>query len=140
VEASDRAVSALKARSGAETLVLVGFSGGGTIAALLAARRSDVARIVTVAGNLDIAASAAHHRVPALAASLNPADDWARLQSIPQLHFVGEKDRVAPPKLAEAYADRFPGARRPAIRVVPEFTHSCCWAAEWPRLAREAFP
>lgn len=36
-----------------KTLTLIGYSGGGTIAALLSDRRNDVRRLITIAGNLD---------------------------------------------------------------------------------------
>lgn len=53
IDAMDNAVSQLMQRHGASALVLVGYSGGGSVAALLAMRRTDVIRLVTVAGNLD---------------------------------------------------------------------------------------
>jgi pimeloyl-ACP methyl ester carboxylesterase len=53
IEASSQAVSVLMQRVGADKLVLVGYSGGGAVAALVAARRIDVVELVTVAGNLD---------------------------------------------------------------------------------------
>ena len=53
IEASDQAIGVLKQRVGASRLVLVGYSGGGAVAALVAARRDDVVQLITVAGNLD---------------------------------------------------------------------------------------
>ena len=47
------AVDQAMRESGAKRLRLVGFSGGGPTAALIAARRADVFELVTVAGNLD---------------------------------------------------------------------------------------
>jgi hypothetical protein len=52
IAAMDDAVSQLKARYGASQLTLVGYSGGAAVAALLAERRDDVDRLVSVAGNL----------------------------------------------------------------------------------------
>ncbi|MDC8757874.1 alpha/beta fold hydrolase [Janthinobacterium fluminis] len=139
VAASSQAIDALKRRYGATQLVLVGYSGGGAVAALVAARRSDVARLVTVAGNLDHAAWTALHGVPPLAGSLNAADDWAALQHIPQWHFIGASDGNVGAGIAAAYAARFPAARRPHLQVVPGFDHSCCWAEQWPALSAPAF-
>jgi len=140
VESSDQAISALKQRYGAQKLILVGYSGGGTIAALVAARRKDVVRLVTVAGNLDILAWTTQHHLLPLTGSLNPADEWAQLQNISQLHFVGGKDSVVSAEIAHAYIERFPSDSRPQMRIVPEVDHSCCWVEQWPQLAREAFP
>ncbi|GAB2181920.1 hypothetical protein DLREEDagrD3_21430 [Denitratisoma sp. agr-D3] len=49
---------------GARRLTLVGYSGGA--AALLAARCSDVVRLVTIAGNLDHRAWTRYHHITTL--------------------------------------------------------------------------
>ncbi|MGO4330240.1 alpha/beta fold hydrolase [Cupriavidus sp. 2TAF22] len=139
VEATGQAIDALKQRFGARRIVLVGYSGGGAVAALVAARRQDVARLVTVAGNLEPLAWTTLHGVPALEGSLNPADDWRRLQDIPQLHFVGAQDTNVTREVAAAYAARFPAARRPPVHLVEGATHACCWAQKWPALWPLAF-
>lgn len=140
VEASTQAIDVLKRRTGAEKLILVGYSGGGAIAALVTARRRDVVRLITVAGNLDIAAWTALQRVEPLTGSLNPADSWQKLQEIPQLHFVGGKDRVVPPSIAAAYRSRFPVTQQPEVRVEAEFDHACCWAERWAERMRTLLP
>ena len=48
-------VDALKRDAGAAKVILVGYSGGGAIAVLLAARRLDVAGVITVSADLDLA-------------------------------------------------------------------------------------
>ncbi len=132
IDASDRALDQLKARYGAERLELVGYSGGGAVAALLAARRRDVARLVTVAGNLDTRAWTSALGVSPLSGSLNPADAWRALSTVPQRHYVGAKDRVMPPDIAASYAAHFPADRKPEIVAVPGYDHRCCWVETWP--------
>ncbi len=136
VEAADRAVDVLAARFGARRITLVGYSGGGTVAALLAARRRDVARLITVAGNLDPRAWTRMHRLQPLAGSLDPADVRAELAGVPQWHLVGGRDLVMPPRLAQDFAAGFAPAQRPAVVVVADYDHACCWARDWPRLWR----
>lgn len=131
VEASNEAISALKRRAGAGRLVLVGYSGGGAIAALVAARRNDVVRLVTVAGNLDHRAWTSMHHVPPLENSLNPADEWRSLIAVPQRHYVGERDEVVSRSVADSYVSRFPLDGRPAVIAVPGFDHTCCWVEQW---------
>ncbi|TCS37988.1 hypothetical protein EDC30_103280 [Paucimonas lemoignei] len=140
IAASNQAIDALKAHYGVARLALVGYSGGGAVAALVAARRKDVVRLVTVAGNLDHQAWTRLHGVPPLDGSLNPADAWDALQDVPQLHFVGARDANITAQVAASYAARFPQARRPAIRSVDGFSHTCCWVEQWPVLALQAFP
>ncbi|GAB1233908.1 alpha/beta hydrolase [Ferrigenium sp. UT5] len=131
IESSSQAVSFLKQRVGANKLVLVGYSGGGAVAALVAARRNDVIELVTVAGNLDHREWTRNHQVPALQGSLNPADEWQSLAEISQRHFVGEHDEVVSRSVADAYSARFPAAQKPSVITVPKFDHVCCWVAQW---------
>ena len=62
--------------------------------------------------------------------SLNPADEWQSLVSIPQTHWVGGKDTVVRKEVALAFAKHFPAAKKPKIIVVPAFDHVCCWASD----------
>lgn len=128
-----------KRRVGARQLILVGYSGGGDVAALVAARRSDLAALVTVAAPLDHPAWTRLHEVSPLTGSLNPMDDAPRLAALPQLHIVGARDTVVPAEIVENFLRREgPTAHSPLI-VVPETDHYCCWADHWPALRRQ-FP
>ena len=137
IDAVDAAVESMKSRFQAQRLILVGYSGGGTVAALVAARRTDVDQLVTVAANLDHARWTALHHVTPLAGSLNAADFADRLRTIPQWHFVGGRDRVVEPAVARSYAGRFAADEQPVIIVEPVYDHRCCWVENWPRLWRE---
>lgn len=138
IEASSAAVDVLKARAGAQRLVLVGYSGGGAVAALLAARRTDIASLVTVAGNLDHRAwTSFHHVDPLTAESLNASDVADQLATLPQTHFVGERDEVIPPELAQRLPVGLRGKNGRNIRVISGFDHHCCWADMWPALWHE---
>lgn len=134
IAASNAAVDVLKARFGARHLNLVGYSGGGAVAALIAADRRDVIRLVTVAGNLDHAAWTAHHRMIPLNHSLNPVDRVADLAGIRQWHLVGSNDRIVPPAIAQGFAARFPAHARPVVKMISGADHHCCWAGQWPAL------
>ena len=134
VAAVDEAIEQAKAESGATRLALIGVSGGGVVAALLAARRDDVERITTLAANLDHAAWTRHHDVSPLTGSLNPADLTERLQRVPQTHFVGADDEIVPPLVVESYLARMSDRARTRMIVVPDFDHDCCWVDAWPAL------
>lgn len=134
VHSLDLAADQLKARAAAQRLVLVGYSGGGALALLLAARREDVARVITVAGNLDHAAWTDHHRVTSLHDSLNPATLRPSLASVEQIHLVGEQDRMIPPTLVKAFVAGYPSSNRAEVKVLQGYGHHCCWVQNWPQL------
>lgn len=118
----------------AQRLILVGYSGGGTLAALLAGRRQDVGMLVTLAGNLDPHAWARHHALTPLADSLSPMTHLSSLSGIRQVHVVGGRDHNVPPQFAFDYAARFDAGHRPEVRVIEDADHACCWAQKWPQL------
>lgn len=92
--------------TGNRPVILIGFSGGAQIAELLAATTNlNIKKIITIAGNLDHAAWTAHHRLPPLSDSLNAADYKSRLANIPQIHYIGIKDKIIPPELSHSFAD-----------------------------------
>lgn len=121
------ALDQVKQRMAAKTLTLVGYSGGGAVAVLLAARRSDIDQLITVAGNLDTVAWTRHHALSPLTGSLNPADEAERLMGIRQIHWVGVADETIPPLIAESYAARFMHLPYPEINILQGYSHQCCW-------------
>jgi len=134
VSVSNEAITFLKNRFNAKKLILVGYSGGGAIATLVAARRDDVSLLVTIAGNLDHKAWTKQQDISALNASLNPADAWRTLITTPQIHFVGSKDNIMPAAVGYAFQQRFPKKNQPTIQVIDGFDHYCCWVENWSTL------
>lgn len=136
----DAAIDQLRQQTGARAIELVGYSGGGPVAALVATRRHDVASLRTVAANLDIALWTARHRVSPLRGSLNPADFAPRLAGLPQVHFVGEADDVVEPDVVFAFARRVGDSG--CVQVVPEpgMRHGAAWAERWPELLHQYPP
>lgn len=133
VDAMDRAVSRLKQRAGAQRVRLVGHSGGGVIAVLLAMRRDDVAGLITVAAPLSLSAWTAAHGLSALERALDPLDQ-AAAPPAGSVHFAGGRDEVVPPAIIEGFVRRRGGR----LEVLAEFDHDCCWARDWPILLRRA--
>lgn len=134
------ALDQLKTQFGARHLQLVGYSGGGAVALLLAARRNDVIQVTTIAGNVDHAAWTRHHKVQALSGSLNPADHVPQLRHIPQVHLTGTQDQVIPPSLAHGFTRSFPPSADVRVVEIEGFGHQCCWAGQWPALWQQARP
>lgn len=137
VDAADAAVDALKLRAGASEVRLVGWSGGGTLAVLVAARRDDVAGLVTLAAPLDLAAWTRRQGLSPLAASLDPAR-LAPMPDVPQVHLFGRIDPTVPPETSAPAARRLAGPAG-VVEVWPE-RHGCCWAKRARRIADLASP
>lgn len=123
-------------RAGGHGVRLVGYSGGGAVAALIAARRGDVIDLRTVAGNLDHVALNRHHNVSPLKGSLNAADVASKLAGLPQLHLVGSRDKVVVPEVVESYAARAGDRRCIRILRAEGATHEDGWTEIWPATLR----
>lgn len=111
-------------------IVLIGFSGGGTLAVLMAPELPGVQTVVTVAANLDVDAWSLYHRYLPLSESLNPAT-LSLNTHLKQIHIVGLNDTIVPAGLIKAYADKQVNA---TYISYPHFDHHCCWVKEWPAI------
>ncbi len=134
VAAEESAVRQLMRRYNAPSVELLGYSGGGAVAALLAARMNEVRRFVTVAGVLDHEAWTALHGDTPLSGSLNPANYKSRLEKIPQLHFVGARDKTVPSELTENFIKSYSDQSNVQTIIVPNATHDQGWVKNWRRL------
>jgi pimeloyl-ACP methyl ester carboxylesterase len=134
VLAMDEAVNRLKARAGARRVRLVGHSGGGVIAALLAMRRNDVDSLVTIAAPLSLADWTAAHGLSPLEQALDPLLEPAVALSVRAVHFAGGGDTVVPPAVVEGFVRRHGGR----LETIADFDHDCCWVRDWPVLLRRA--
>lgn len=107
IESYTQALDTLKKHYDINTFTLIGYSGGGAVAALSAAMRNDVTLLITVAGNLDTDKWVQIHDIATLSGSLNPADFTSRLEHISQIHLIGKQDTVIPKEVFISYRNRF---------------------------------
>jgi pimeloyl-ACP methyl ester carboxylesterase len=128
-------IDALVRTTGARHLTLIGHSGGGAMAALVAEHRQDVACLSSVASPLDLETWTRAIKVSPLRASINPFDLADRLRSVPQVHFTGARDDVVPPESIARFLRAVPQAREVRIE---KFDHDCCWVDEWVKLRARA--
>jgi len=133
VEAMDAVLSQVKAQYPQAEFELVGYSGGGNIAALLAARRQDVRALRTVAGNLDVAFVNALHHVTPMPDAQSAINVAPALKNLPQIHYSGADDSTVPPAVAERFRQAT-GPRCTQVAVIPGRDHGGDWAAVWPEL------
>jgi pimeloyl-ACP methyl ester carboxylesterase len=91
-EIIDSMTDAIKQLAGKNPIILIGYSGGAQIAQMINTRPL---KIITIAGVLNHNEWTQFHSDAPLVDSL-PAP---ALANVPQVHFVGEKDKIVPPEL-----------------------------------------
>lgn len=126
VSSMETALRDVMRKGGFQRLAWFGYSGGGTLAVLLAPRFAETTDVVTIAANLDIDMWTDLHRHERLDGSVNPASLPPLPKTIRQRHYVGARDRLVPPQVTA----RGP-IPRDTIVVVRGYDHVCCWGAIW---------
>lgn len=113
---------------------LVGYSGGAAVAALIAAQRTDVLSLRTVAGNLDYATFSQIHNVSPLKDSLDPVTVAAQLARMPQRHFIGGQDDIVPPAIFNSWKQA--SGKTDCVRpvLIEQNDHESGWVEKWPEL------
>jgi hypothetical protein len=137
IAAFDTALDQLKSRHGAQNLRLIGYSGGGVVATLLAARRTDVHSLTTVAAPLALTTWLKLHEASPLIGSLDPGEIPPRTTPhtlAHAIHFVGSRDETVPAIVVETFVRQHGGH----IKHIVDFDHDCCWARDWPHLSTAA--
>ncbi|MFL6550335.1 MAG: alpha/beta hydrolase, partial [Povalibacter sp.] len=117
------AIRKIAAERSATNLGLIGYSGGGVLAVLVAERLDGVSSVMTLGANLDVDAWTAEHSYLPLDESLNPARS-ERTHPWIETHLQGARDTVVPSATTDAYFVRYPAARR---QLFATYDHSCCW-------------
>lgn len=137
VDSLNLAIDQLKRQYHAKQVMLIGYSGGGTLAILCAAKRDDVSEIVTIAGNVSVRAWTQEMGLAKLNGSLDPVDYAQNVSHIPQWHFIGEKDEIVPAAMMNSYLTYFPKDSPIKVITIKNFGHQCCWDEQWPFLLKQ---
>jgi pimeloyl-ACP methyl ester carboxylesterase len=93
----------LRARYGIEHFNLSGYSGGGYIAMVLAATRSDIRSVTTIAGLLDPAKWTKHHGISSLEIQYDPDYLQNHSKNTQFVHLCGLDDSVIPCTITEEF-------------------------------------
>ena len=108
--------------------ILVGHSGGGTLAFLLAAKRTDILSLVTIAPNLDHRAWSEFYGYPVLEDSLNPINFMPISVQYKITVLIGEKDRSVSKNLVY---DALKNQKDAEIFRFAEHSHQKGWEDNW---------
>ena len=135
VQAMAEAVDAHRQAVASGPVVLVGYSGGAALAALLAQRflldnSVDVVGLMTVAGNLDVAYWVQSQRLSPLTGSLDPASKAAALAGVPQRHLYGNLDTQVPVAVLNSFLGQI-GSRVCVETLAVEASHAGPWLPAW---------
>ena len=109
-------------------VVLIGYSGGGSLAVLMADKIKHIKLVATVAANLDVRAWSEFHGYLTLKNSLNPIEQGELSQGIKQIHFAGKDDQVVPAFVIKSYAQ---SQKKAKYYELEGQNHACCWEAQW---------
>ena len=125
LDALNAAIDNIKRRYTITGINLIGYSGGATLAAILASQRKDVLSLRTVNGKFDMNA-------------LGPA--IPALRNMPQHHFIGGQDAIAGINAFNPYAAALGETRCSDYTILASATHDKGFVNPWPELLVDKAP
>ena len=131
--AIDEAINIVASRFKTKNIHLIGYSGGGAVVAMLAARRKDISSIRTVAGYMDHVALNRKVKVSPLIGSLDPIRAAPRLKTTPQIHYSGKQDKRVPSWVLHNFSKAVGDSNCVTIRKV-NATHEEGWEKIWEKV------
>jgi len=127
IDSINQAISIVKNRENIALVKLVGYSGGGGIAALITAKRDDVNQLITVSGNLNYKLFTQIHNLSPMNSSIDPITVAKQISLIPQIHYVGADDKIVPKQIALSFSDK--------VMVINNVSHDN-WPDKWEQILR----
>ena len=131
ISSINNVIERVKLQSGKQFINLIGYSGGGSVAALVATLRNDVSSIITVVANLDHEKWTEIHNITPLSGSLNASDYALKNENIPQIHLVGANDDIVPVSISKSYKQKAGNKKFIKIEIISNYNHHCCWEQQW---------
>ncbi len=113
-----------------ETIELVAYSGGASVALLLAPHLKNLQLIISFAGNLDHKSWTHYHNAEPLFESLDPIENMHILSKIPQIHFLGTSDTNTTIDLGLMYKQKI-NSDKIIIIEIDGFEHDSNWPNIW---------
>tara|TARA_R110001599_G_scaffold185680_1_gene379920 strand:+ start:2964 stop:3740 length:777 start_codon:yes stop_codon:yes gene_type:complete len=117
-------------------LVLVGHSGGGTLAVLIAEKMNNVDAVVTIAGNLQVNTWSNYHHYSPLQGSMDPMLRKGLAENIQQVHFYSPFDTVIQAQWIKEYSAKQLNSR---VIELPVHGHDYAWKEFYPMFHKVLF-
>lgn len=133
IDALDKELDKLLMNQYQPKINLIGYSGGGAVAVLLAARRHDIMSLRTIAGNLDHEYLNQLHHVSAMPDSHNPINFAKQIRHISQIHFIGINDEIIPEEITLHFMKK-QGKADCASMIKVKANHQVGWTERWQNL------
>jgi hypothetical protein len=127
ISSINQAISIVKQKQNISSIRLIGYSGGGGIAALIADKRADVSEFVSVSGNLNYKLFTRTHNLSPMNGSIDPITVANQIDSISQIHYVGADDKIIPKQIALSFSDK--------VKVINDVSHDN-WPDKWAQILR----
>jgi len=108
------------------SFTLIGYSGGAAVALITAAKRDDIKKVITIAGNLNHTKWTQIHQITPLSDSLNPIDFTKSLKDIQQIHIIGKRDYIIPKEVTNSFLNNFSGNLKVRLITI-DSDHTCCF-------------
>lgn len=128
------AIQRLSEQYKANDLVLIGYSGGGALAVLLAETIPNVSAVITIGANLNTQWWTQHHNLLPLTGSMDPVKRPSLPATIIQKHYVGSEDKIIPAALIETYTNIHLASE---LVIIKDYNHQCCWKKIWPEILQQ---
>lgn len=138
IQATQEVLDSIKAKRQNKDFLLIGFSGGASVAALVASGRQDIKGLITVAGDLDHRALNQHHKTSPLYGSQNPMKVAKKLHQLPQQHWVGSEDAIVPSWIAHRFAKEI-NNQCAQVHTLEGAGHHQGWEAHWQQILQTPF-
>lgn len=125
---------AVKKIAGDKPVILIGYSGGAQVAALIGVLYPEikVKKIITIAGNLDHQTWTSRLNLLPLSQSLNLADYQEDFFKINQIHYIGAKDTIILPDITKNFVQN-----KAPVKQIDEATHHSGFEKIIPQILQE---
>lgn len=136
LNAYNEALDEVKKRYELTDINLIGYDGGANIAVALAASRSDVVSLRTVAGILNPTMVYAQTKEPLDSDSILAPDIASKIATVPQHHFIGAGDTYVQSGVYHTFRQAMGDSECVHYTFVPDADHEAGWVEKWPELLK----